>query len=354
MSNYGIHLERFTMKDLTSDINSKSCNYVEKIEIAKDTFKVPKDTFERMTETLEVDCGGYSKYPISTGMPKSIFGDSFGYEMQKNIAQYMKEFYSGNVNNQDMGKYFEECCTYMRIYRTQQGQTSGKIEKDNAQIISETYEIFAKENQRAARQANDMEGETINKNYGNDCRKDDWVYYNSDYYYQCEDVKSTLRGFVSDLSKKWEVNPINVEDIEKNSKYTLDGGFDFNSGWNFIYRNQVGRSSLADESIKPPKNFKLFYKESTQPNAKDMDTAMRGILEVWIGGDKYIKDIPFYNSRTGLEGQIFNANELMQNSYTQNKSYHEYADFLKQISVFTRWYSWESGINNKFGNYIPE
>lgn len=46
--------------------------------------------------------------------------------------------------------YFEECCTFMRIYRTQQHQTPETNEKDNTQIVREMYTIFAKENVRAA------------------------------------------------------------------------------------------------------------------------------------------------------------------------------------------------------------
>lgn len=54
----------------------------------------------------------------------------------------------------------------MRLYRVQQRQTSGKTEDDNKQIVSEMYDIFAKENMKAAQYVNYREGETINSSYG--------------------------------------------------------------------------------------------------------------------------------------------------------------------------------------------
>ena len=79
-------------------------------------------------------------------MPKSTFGDSFGYAMQKEISDYMQDFYAGKVSSEELDSYFEKCCTSMRTYRTGQHQTSGTNEADNTQIVSEMYEVFAKEN----------------------------------------------------------------------------------------------------------------------------------------------------------------------------------------------------------------
>lgn len=57
-------------------------------------------------------------------------------------------------------------------------------------VISQVYEIFAKENARAARRANYDEGAEINKSYG--CRNYDWVYYNADYYYQSGSILTVV------------------------------------------------------------------------------------------------------------------------------------------------------------------
>ena len=285
-----------------------------------------------------------------TKMPKSIFGDAFGYQMQKDIADCMRQYYAGKISDDDVKNFFKECCSSMRVYHSQLRHTTGMNEEDNMQIVSEIYEMFAKENQRAARNANYEEGLEINRQYGADKRQDDWCYYSADYYYQCESTHDFLRGAAADMAAEWELPAIDTDEIERNSKYTLDGGFDFNSGWNFTYRNQVGRSSMADESSVPPKDFKFFYKEGMYP-----DTSIdKGLLRVWIGNKEYTRKVPFEISRTGLKGQIFNAGDLLKNALSNAESYREYGKFLSNFSIFTRWYSFKSGINNRFGNYVPD
>ena len=129
-----------------------------------------------MAEPLVYVCDCYQKFNVVTGMPKSTFGDSFGYAMQKEISDYMQDFYAGKVSREDLDSYFEKCCTSMRTYRTGQHQTSGTNEADNTQIVSEMYEVFAKENARAAGQANYQEGKAWNEKYYSDGHSD-WTYY---------------------------------------------------------------------------------------------------------------------------------------------------------------------------------
>lgn len=304
------------------------------------------DSFEKGAAILESFYECYPNFQSKKPMPKSVFGDPFGYDMQKEISTYMKDFYAGKSSQDEMQKFFEECCTSMLKYRAQQRQTSGNAAADRQQIVSEIYEIFAKENMRAARSANDKEGEALNQTYGG--RNDDWVYYNSDYHYQCEDTKAALQKAVESMTNQWEIPAVDTEEIERNSDLTLDGGFDFNSGWNFIYRNQVGRASMEDESLQPPENFKFFYKENSyQDNV--------GKLWCSLNGREISRNIPFSIAKTGsLEGQIFYLNELLRDSFQAGKFNEQYQGFLNNFTVFTRWYSLQSRINDVFGDYTPQ
>ena len=53
-----------------------------------------------------------------------------------------------------------------------------------------------------------------------------------------------LREFAQKIVEDLKLPEINMQAIEDSSKLTLDGGFDFNSGWNWAYLNQVGRASV--------------------------------------------------------------------------------------------------------------
>ena len=43
--------------------------------------------------------------------------------------------------------------------------------------------------------------------------------------------------------------------------------------------------------------------------------------------------------------------DLMEDYYLDTKDNSKVKDFLSNMSVFTRWYSYETGINDRFGDY---
>ena len=209
MSDSTLHIGTLASNNVNNIVNdtSKYDEYKEKVKDLEKELQTRKDTFEKMTEPLVYVCDCYQKFNVVTGMPKSTFGDSFGYAMQKEISDYMQDFYAGKVSSEDLDSYFEKCCTSMRTYRIGQHQTSGTNEADNTQIVSEMYEVFVKENARAAGQANYQEGNALNEKYYSDGHSD-WTYYNSDYYYQCNDTNAALRESAWKMTEKWELGGI--------------------------------------------------------------------------------------------------------------------------------------------------
>lgn len=102
------------------------------------------------------------------------------------------------------------------------------------------------------------------------------------------------------LAEQWSIPAIDTEDVEKKSKLTLDGNFDFNSGWNHHFRRQHSRSSIEDVSLAPPKGFKMYYKE-------DNNSSGLGMLAIWEGENNKEIDVPFQIISGSLRGQIYNA-----------------------------------------------
>lgn len=309
-----------------------------------------KDSFESADSMKKLSCDNYPNYQIIKGMPGSVFGDQFGYDMRKNIENGMYDYYAGKISEEDVRNLFEDCCKDMRIYRTQQCQTSGQNEKDNRQIISEVYEVFCKANQRAAKYQNILEGEAINRNYQNGVTND-FVYYNADYYYKCEDMRKIFGEMTERMTDQWELPKIDVDEIEKNTKYTLDGRFDFNSNWNVLYRNNISRGSMIDPSMAPPKDFKFFYKEQPYLNDKDMKREWTGIVIFECGAYKKEVEVPFKVPTGGtqwIDEHKVNLNKLIVLSKKDSESYEAYNKFLGNFEIFTRVYASITGINNKF------
>ena len=333
----------------TTDINLATSSdywaYRERMvqaESGKVFHKKTWDSFEKARDIYEGVCGCYPNYQVVKGMPLSVFGDKFGHNMGDSIYNCMTDFYAGKISESDVKDYMEECCVSMRIYQTQQCHTSGYNETDNQSIVGQVYEVFAKMNARAALNANYNEGLAENQAYGG--RTDDWVYYNSDYYYQCEETKELLREAAGYVTNQWEIPAIDSEEIEKNTVYTLDGKLDFNSCWNWEYRNQAGRGSMEDELETPPNDFKFFYKQNS----------FDGILWVSMNGERKDINVPFSISQTGsLKGQIYRVYDLLDDDFKTEGDNKKYSRFLSGLTVFMRQYALGSKINDIFGNHVP-
>lgn len=136
------------------------------------------------------------------------------------------------------------------------------------------------------------------------------------------------------------------KDIENKSKLTLDGGFDFNSGWNHHFRRQHSRGSIEDESLAPPEKFKMYYKENH-------NTSGLGVLAIWAGENKKEIGVPCQIIPDSLKEQIFNVSDLIEFSKNETAHWEEYNAFCKNFDIFTRWYAYVSSINMQAGNYEP-
>lgn len=327
--------------------------YVKQMSKVPDNDVTMRDSFEKTVDVLEKMYLNYSDQSAVKGMPKSIFGDRFGWNMDGDIYDCMQKFYDGKIGEQELEEYFGLCCTSMRLYRVQQRQTNGKNEDDNLMIINDMYDIFAKKNMLCAQYANYLEGEKINLSYGK--RTNDWAYYNADYYYKCEETKDKLRQIAENMAAKWGISSFDAEEVEKNTKYTVNGRLDFNSGWNFHFRNQAGRSSIAKEAVVPPRGFKMFFKESvrylTQGDDKDIDSI--GILEISTEKNRYSREVLFGWFLPGIEGLIYDVGTLMKDDLSKEDDSAEFIDFLRNFSVFTRGYSGRSGLIDRCGDYMP-
>lgn len=296
-----------------------------------------KDSFE--SYDYEEYTNRMKKYGITPG----YFGDPFGYAMHDRIIECMQNYYDGKITESEVLDFYQKCCQDMRSYRVYTGQTTGDNENDNKRIITEVYEYFCKENQRHAIYANNKEGEQVNKQYND---KKDYVYYNAKYYHECMDMKSQLADEIKKIADNWQVKGIDVTEIENNTSLCLDGKFDFNSGWNAVYRKNMGYGSIEEESMVPPKDFIIYFKESLNIDNSD-DSIFMGGLEIQGNGKKIFSYVPFYDTGNDLHGNIYNAFKLIQ---FNNK---EYDDCIKKFDIFQRWYAYASGINHISGNHIP-
>lgn len=306
--------------------------------------KIKHDSFEKADEMKVLRSEIYKNESVVRGMPEHVISGEFGQEMKENIRNCLLDYYAGNKTMEDIKNLFTECCNAMREYCTSSLQTTGYNEADNQQIIGQIFEIFSKENQRAARAANSAEGNAINKEYGGDSRGNEqkgYSYYNSFYYYEVEAMRDVFREMTGKMAQSWRIPEIDTEKIEKNTQYTLDGSLDFNSGWNYLYRNNMSVSSIINENEVPPRDFKMFF------NASKGDLQFAGILKVEIGGITIKREVPFDSK----DSDIFNISELIKISMDDKEKQEIINKFLKNFEIFTPTYGTLTKLNSVWGNY---
>ncbi len=95
--------------------------------------------------------------------------------------------------------------------------------------------------------------------------------------------------------------------------------------------------------------LRCFFRE--QVTSFTEDNKFNGNLKITIGENKYDLKVPFQTLRTGSEGEICNVWDLMEDYYSESGDNSNIKNFLGNMSVFTRWYAYETRINDIFGDY---
>lgn len=305
--------------------------------------ELPSDCYERfiIDESL---CGNYNDILNITGMPGSIFGDANGHEVRKQIVDQMYDYYLGKIPKNELLDKVKDICKDMRVYQAQSRHTSGCDKKDNLQILKELYELFQKQNVNNAAAVCFEKGENLALQNGG-TRRDNWVYYDSDYYYESEEMREELRRVFSEMAQEWETDVPDFTYIEENTHYSLDGKMDFNSVWNWMAMNRYD-CTISNYKEAPPKNFSFFYQETKHSKYDNLSPLERqkGIVQIIYGDRTWKLDVPFNNSLVlGNIKEKFNAKELLLDYFNQEKLDSELLSYLEKFDVFTRAYGQKMG-----------
>lgn len=151
---------------------------------------------------LELTSENYNDIMKIKGMPASCLSGNYGEQVIKDMKDMMHSYYSGEISADDVQQKIKNICVDMRVDMVQQRYTNGYNAKDNQQILEDVYGFLQKSNVNAAYAANEREGAEIASRYGG-TDDDNWMYYNSDYYYKEEDMRNSIRQTIQEMAKEW-------------------------------------------------------------------------------------------------------------------------------------------------------
>lgn len=205
------------------------------------------------------------------------------------IDSVFEGYYTGKTSIEDITQKFNEVVQKVRDFEEKEGIASREDMEHFAEVVSDIHRRFKVSSVSAAYEANQQEGRELGKQYGTPGRKN-FLYYNSDYYYQCEEINQAFSrqanemlegtGFLPNTGKPASVK----KDIYEN----------FNAYWRDFAVCSTRMGDMIDTDMEPPRGFTFFYKEDryTEPE-RDALIAQQGagsphlfdgILKVSCGG----------------------------------------------------------------------
>lgn len=229
------------------------------LQLSMDSYTIPvgSDTYEEIKKQLK-QSSDYMAFP----------GNKMFYESY----EVMKDFYDGRLKRDEVKNIFKEYFYHGVGMLPVQGtlQMSESYKRQTAtRNLAGLYEHFSRANTRNAHAANDREGKGLLAGSGLSAHGS--CYYNADWYWACEEMQELFRETADELADEYGAEHVDFDFVEKNTRFTLDGGITYNDVWNSVrWQQDVERSAAGrylEPGAVPPRG--LLYCSCNMPDSEN-------------------------------------------------------------------------------------
>lgn len=201
------------------------------VELSLESYTVPTtaDNYEEIKNMLKTQSGGKI---ISPG--NRFFSETY---------DIMRDYYDGKITCAEVKNIFKEY-VYHAFGRTEETQDNVET-ADDAKVVgtsmsnyekqrftgwlSGLYEYFSRANTRNACTQNMQEGKALMEENG--INWNGTYYYNSDWYYACEEMQKLFQETANELTEEYGAEQVDFTYVEQHTRFTLDGGITYNGVW---------------------------------------------------------------------------------------------------------------------------
>lgn len=221
------------------------------------------------------------------------------YEMVRQIEQAYMDYYAGACDGEDVKNVLTEVVESLRDNYVELGYDEKEI---MPHIIEDVYARARMEVVLCAHTASFLDSRKLVAQYnGHNGNTKDSIYYDSDYYYKCEAMKTSLWEHARALGEKYGATNLKIpKEFERSDQRY------YASSYNTIIDHyagyQCGIGNMIDEKMVPPKNFRFFYKcgdtganiypESLTEVLGDGSDIFDGVLHVWQDDWSFVGRVP--------------------------------------------------------------
>ena len=319
------------------------------VELSIQSYTIPAtaDNYEEVRSMLKAQSGGKI---ISPG--NRFFSETY---------DIMRDYYAGKITCDEVKNIFKEY-VYHAFGRPEGTQDTAKAQESgetretvgtNASMstyekqkltgwLSGLYEYFSRANTRNACTQNMQEGKALMEENG--INWNGTYYYNSDWYYACEEMQKMFQETTNELTEEYGAEQVDFTYVEQHTRFTLDGGITFNGVWDSmewqINRDRAIGGSFHDINMTPPEDF-VYCSNATWDGKAGLD----GFKEYFAGKNA---ESPFklfllaaVKNIDAKESLLLNHENYMSASeWEDNDIYQSTMSFLKNFNI-----TWNYGSN---------
>ena len=170
------------------------------------------------------------------------------------------EYVSGDISKETMLRTLDRAVSDVVGYYANKGFDPEEI---TPEIVRELYANCKLEMVRAGYSKSLDEGAQIAGEKG---INGFWMYYNADHYYFTEDLIDTVHDHLESLSEKYGCGPMKLERDFPEGDIRRRYYGSYNAYFNARLRSTGG--SMIDQTIAPPKDFKMFFDSNSKGTSR--------------------------------------------------------------------------------------
>lgn len=302
------------------------------VEISLDSYTIPVETdhYEEIKNMLKAQSSG-----------KIAF---LGNQMFSETYEVMHDYYDGKLSRDEVKNIFKEYFYhYMRTTSGLQEECGTEEARRNNNYVNQfatsrlagLYEYFSRANTRNACAQNMQEGEELMKSAG--LNWNGTYYYNSDWYYACEEMQELFRETANELADECGAEHVDFTYVEQNTRFTLDGGITYNGVWDSrewqINHDRAIGGSFPDPDMVPPKGF-VYCSTAYWDGKGDLE----GIREHMKNGKTMYSSVMFLlaaaqntDAKTSL--LLDRKNYSSSSVWEKNDTYESAISFLRNFNI---------------------
>lgn len=216
------------------------------------------------------------------GCPAHVFGT----RLMKSFEQY----HSGALDARAVEQEISDVIAEFRSTYVDMGYDPDEF---MSKLLNDVYDSCKAYNVSGASSCSFSDSRALAAQYnGSDRNSRDVIYYDAKYYYQTEEMKTTLRESILRIAGRFGVKDLELSDTAPEADEAKRIYYSYNTVINEGARNDLLVGNMIDESMVPPRDFRFFYKGNESGTniyssqliaGKDSDSLFDGVLHVWYG-----------------------------------------------------------------------